>query len=197
MVQSWSAETCLWGRIGRQSFPGKCFLHLHTGLQVQWWLMMSTADVTSLNKHYIEARKTIQMLLYIVTYQVQELGPSQELHAGASSSGSSGSLFSSLNSEEYSFLSGYDPSHSPLTQQGHRHWYPHCPYSCTRVSLRLSYEDLLAIINWSLFFDNTVWSVPWGSTINIPRERAAQCACAGTYSMCIALTQSAQSFFEN
>ncbi len=49
MVQSGSAETSLRGRIGRRSFPGKCFLHLLTGLQVQWWLMMSTCVLTRLS----------------------------------------------------------------------------------------------------------------------------------------------------
>ena len=47
MVESGSAESFLRGRISRRPFPGKCFLHLHTGLQVQWWLMMSTAVLTS------------------------------------------------------------------------------------------------------------------------------------------------------
>ena len=46
MVRSGSAETSLRGRISRRPFPGKRFLHLHTGLQVQWWLMMSTAVLT-------------------------------------------------------------------------------------------------------------------------------------------------------
>ncbi len=67
MVQSGSAETSLRGR------PGKYFLHLRTGLQVQWWLMMSTAVLTSLNTVILK----LQMLLY--TYQIQEVGPSQEL----------------------------------------------------------------------------------------------------------------------
>ena len=54
-------------------------------------------------------------------------------------------------------------------------------------------------------------SVPRGKILNIPCERAAQCACAGTYRVCIALasipgagveasiapTQWAQQIFEN
>ncbi len=71
-TESGSAETCLWVSIGRHPFPGKYFLHLHTGLQVQWWLMLSTVV---LNKPIVKHYKCYS----IVTYQVQEDGPPQVL----------------------------------------------------------------------------------------------------------------------
>ncbi len=115
MVQSGSAESSLWGRTSRRPFPGKCFLHLHTGLQVQWWFMMSTAVLTSLNTVILKLSR-LQTLLS--TYQIQEVGSI----ARASSSGLQALYFLAWGS----FLSSYDPSHCPLTQQGHKHRYSHC-----------------------------------------------------------------------
>ena len=65
-----------------------------------------------------------------------------------------------------------------LTQQGR-----------PRTSLRLSIINLSHAVTFL-----AAVRVPRG---NIPRERAAQCACAGTYSVCIAPTQRGQQFFEN
>ncbi len=194
MVQSGSAETSLRGRIGRHSFPGKCFLHLHTGLQVQWWLMMSTCVLTRLSIPYWSYPDYIWYS--IVTYKVQDFGSC----SGASSSGSSGSMFIAWPLKS-SFLPWYDPSHCPLTQQGHKHRYSHClaalEPSCPRTSLRLYYEDLVAIIKRSLFFRQYCTKRPRGKILKIPCESAAQCTCAGTYRVRIAPTQRPQRFFEN
>ena len=59
------------------------------------------------------------------------------------------------------------------------------------------YEHLETLSNGHFSFDITVQSVPRESILKIPRERAAQCACAGTYSVRIAPTQRAQRIFEN
>ena len=50
--------------------------------------------------------------------------------------------------------------------------------------------------NGHFSFDRTAQSVPQSKMLKIPRERAAQCACAGTYSVRIAPTQPAQQIFE-
>ncbi len=94
-----------------------------------------------------------------------------------------------------SFLPSYDPSHCPLTLQGHKHRYSHClavlepHWGCTTKILKSS-------SNGHFSFDSTAQSVPQSKMLKIPRERATQCACAGTYSVCIAPTQPAQQIFE-
>ncbi len=94
-----------------------------------------------------------------------------------------------------SFLPSYDPSHCPLTLQGHEDWYSHClaalepHWGCTTKILKSS-------SNGHFSFDRTAQSVPRSKMLKIPRERAAQCACAGTYSVRIAPTQPAQQIFE-
>ncbi len=50
----------------RRPFPGKRFLHLHIGLQVQWWLMMSTTVLTSARHVFAFAQKKLHALLFIV-----------------------------------------------------------------------------------------------------------------------------------
>ncbi len=124
------------------------FLHLHTGLQhtglqVQWWLMLSTVVLTSLNKPIVKLSR-LQMLLY------SDLpGPGRWSTSSAPSSGFSGSFFLAWPLKG-SFLPSYDPSHCPLTSIFSLSTFP-------RTSLTLYYEDLVAIIKWSLFF-RRFWS---------------------------------------
>ena len=118
----------------------------------------------------ITIQSVVQVLLQ--TYQIYKLGPTP--------SGSSGSLLSSLRQLR---------SYLALTQQGHKHRHSHCLAACTTKILKSS-------SNCHFSFDSTARSVPQDKILKIPRERAAQCACAGTYSVCIAPTQPAQRNFE-
>ncbi len=74
-----------------------------TYTQVYKWLMMSTVVLTSLNEPIVK----LQTLLY------------SDLPA------------SSFFLVKGSFLPSYDPSHCPLTLQGHRHRYSHFPILST------------------------------------------------------------------
>ena len=73
--------------------------------------MMSTVVLTSLNKPIVKLSR-LQMLLY------SDLPGSGRW--STSSAGFSGSFFLAWP-RKGSFLPSYDPSHCPLTLQGHRH----------------------------------------------------------------------------
>ncbi len=94
-----------------------------------------------------------------------------------------------------SFLPSYDPSHCPLTLQGHKDRYSHC-LAALEPHWGYTTKILKSSSNGHFSFDSTALSVPQSKMLKIPHERAAQCACAGTYRVCIALTQPAQQIFE-
>ncbi len=68
--------------------------------------------------------------------------------------------------------------------------------SLSMVILRRSRSHYQLVACGHFSFSST-GRVSRGKILNIPHERAAQCASAGTYSVCIAPTQRGQQFFKN